>query len=77
MSIIYGATKHAYAVVGAIKEEILKFNKDWLLIFALAPAGKVLGYEMFKLGYRVLDIRHSIKDYDAYKPKVKMDKEGI
>lgn len=77
MSIIYGATKHAYAEISTLKEEILKFNKDWLLIFALGPAGKVLGYEMFKLGYRVLDIGHSIKDYDAYKHGVKMDKEGV
>lgn len=77
MSIIYGATKHAYAEISTLKEEILKFNKDWVLIFALGPAGKVLGYAMFKLGYRVLDIGHSIKDYDAYKRRVRMDKEGI
>ncbi|WP_104721365.1 GT-D fold domain-containing glycosyltransferase [Helicobacter mesocricetorum] len=74
---IYGATKHAYESIGVLKEEILKFPKDWVLVFALGPAGKVLGYEMFKLGYRVLDIGHSIKDYDAYKRKLRMDREEI
>lgn len=74
---IYGATKHAYESIGVLKEEILKFPKDRVLVFALGPAGKVLGYEMFKLGYRVLDIGHSIKDYDAYKRKLRMDREEI
>ena len=74
---IYGATKHAYQGVPYLKEQILKFSKDYVLIFALGPAGKALGYEMFKLGYRVLDIGHSIKDYDAYKRNVKMDLQGV
>lgn len=77
ISYIYGATKHAYQGVPHLKEQILKFSKDYVLIFALGPAGKALGYEMFKLGYRVLDIGHSIKDYDAYKCNVKMDLQGI
>lgn len=77
ISYIYGATKHAYKGIAALKEQILHFSKDYVLIFALGPAGKALGYEMFKLGYRVLDIGHSIKDYDAYKRNVKMDLQGV
>lgn len=74
---LYGATKHAYEGIDILREQILKFSKDYVLLFALGPAGKALGYEMFKLGYRVLDIGHSIKDYDTYKRKVKMDRKQV
>ncbi|MCX2716494.1 GT-D fold domain-containing glycosyltransferase [Helicobacter sp. MIT 21-1697] len=74
---LYGATKHAYEGIGTLRRQILNFSKDYVLLFALGPAGKALGYEMFKLGYRVLDIGHSIKDYDAYKRRMQMDKKGV
>lgn len=77
ISYIYGATKYAYQGVPHLKEQILNFSKDYTLIFALGPAGKALGYEMFKLGYRVLDIGHSIKDYNAYKCNMLMDSKEI
>ena len=74
---IYGPTKHAYSEINSLREEVSKVEKDNILVFAIGPCGKVLGCEMFKQGYRVLDIGHSIKDYDTYKKSVTMDKNEV
>ncbi len=74
---IYGPTMHAYNEFESLKDKIKKTNKDNILIFALGPCGKALAYEMFKLGYRVLDIGHSIKDYNEYKSDTLMNYKNI
>lgn len=63
---IYGPAKDAYGELEQLRQEICKRDKDELLLFALGPAGKVLAYEMFLKGYRVLDVGHIFKDYDFY-----------
>lgn len=63
---ILGPTKNAYCLYEELKKTILTRPKDELLIFALGPCGKVLAYEAFLKGYRVLDLGHLIKDYDYY-----------
>ena len=74
---IYGPTKNAFVKYEELKNKLLKLSKDQILIFAIGPAGKVLAYECFKNGYRVLDIGHAIKDYDTYKKNNIMDEKEI
>lgn len=64
---IFTLTKNAYSNIESIRTKISKIDKNNILIFALGPCGKVLAYEMFKKGYRVLDLGHIIKDYDLYR----------
>nr|WP_241993677.1 GT-D fold domain-containing glycosyltransferase [Helicobacter sp. MIT 05-5293] len=77
IEMIFGPTRDAYNALDELKTECLKKSKDCILIFALGPAGKALAYEMFKKGYRVLDLGHAIKDYDAYKRNIPMTNEEM
>ena len=74
---LYGPTKHAYSNFEHLKSLIQKRPKNEILVFALGPAGKALAYEGFKMGYRVLDIGHAIKDYDYYKKQIQLNEQSI
>lgn len=74
---VYGPTKHAYSAIQQLKLHLQQLSKDKLLVFALGPAGKVLAYQMFQMGFRVLDIGHTIKDYDWYKKEIPMHWDKI
>ena len=74
---VYGPTKHAYNEIQWLKLHLQRLPKDKLLVFALGPAGKVLAYQMFQMGFRVLDIGHTIKDYDWYRKGIVMDWDKI
>lgn len=74
---IYGPTLHAYNDIERLRIELKEKAKDETLLFAIGPAGKVLAYEMFLKGYRVLDIGHAIKDYDTYMRGINMTEENI
>ena len=75
ISYIYGPTENAFDKYEEIKAELMNVPKENILIFALGPAGKVLAYDMYQLGYRVLDLGHLIKDYDFYMKSSTMTKE--
>lgn len=51
-------------------EEILKacleFDKDHLFMVSLGPAAKPLVYQLYKLGYRAIDIGHLDSEYEWY-----------
>ena len=72
---IYGPTVDAFNEYDSLKEKISKTYKNRILIFALGPCGKILAYDMYKQGYRVLDLGHLIKDYDFYKKSISMTKQ--
>lgn len=72
---IYGPTVGAFEKYEEIKQSVEQVSKENILIFALGPCGKVLAYEMFKQGYRVLDFGHLIKDYNFYKKSKSMTDE--
>ncbi len=72
ISYIFGPTENAFDKYNELREQLQNVTKDNILIFALGPAGKVLAYDMYKLGYRVLDLGHLIKDYDFYKKSKSM-----
>ena len=75
---IFGPTIDAYSEYDDLLSAIIEnTSKDWLIIFALGPAGKALAYELYKKGYRVLDLGHTFKDYDTYKSNIKMDKKEV
>lgn len=67
ISYIYGPTIRAFEKYDELKEKVLNAPKDSILIFALGPCGKILAYDAFHAGYRVLDMGHLIKNYDFYK----------
>lgn len=74
---IYGPTLNAYEKYEKLKNELFQLPKEQLLIFAIGPAGKILAYDCFKNGYRVLDLGHVIKDYDTYKKDIFMNEQEI
>lgn len=67
VSYIYGPTIGAFEKYDELKERVSSAPKDNILIFALGPCGKILAYDAFNAGYRVLDMGHLIKNYDFYK----------
>lgn len=52
------------------KEELIsraiELPKDTLILLSLGPAAKVIGYELFNLGYRVIDIGHVDMEYEMF-----------
>ncbi|MBE7710884.1 MAG: DUF1792 domain-containing protein [Cyanobacteria bacterium SIG31] len=69
---IYGPTTNAYSQYEELKQKILNIPQNNILIFALGPCGKALAFEAFSKGYRVLDLGHIIKDFDAYNKAINM-----
>ena len=74
---IYGPTENAFDAYNELHEKCLNEPIKNILIFAMGPTGKCLAYEMYKKGYRVLDLGHIIKDYDFYKKSTKMTGKQI
>lgn len=64
---ILAPTKNAFDKYEAILEAAMAVPKDKLILIVLGPAGKVLGYDLFKYGYQVVDIGQIDMDYDWYK----------
>lgn len=58
--------ENAYDKYEQILNEVLKFSKDKLILVSLGPAAKVLVYDLFCLGYRVIDIGHIDMEYEMY-----------
>lgn len=64
---ILAPTKNAFDKYEEILEAAMVVPKDKLILLVLGPAGKVLGYDLFKHGYQVVDIGQIDMDYDWYK----------
>lgn len=58
--------ENAYVKYEQIKHEALKIGKDRLILVSLGPTAKVLAYDLFLLGYRVLDIGHIDMEYEMF-----------
>lgn len=71
----------AYSIIDKIEKRVLKENKSKLILLALGPTATVLGYRLFKKGYRVLDIGHIDIEYEWYlkgaQEKIAIDKKYI
>jgi glycosyltransferase family protein len=58
--------ENAYGKYSIIKETVLKVPKNKIILLSLGPAAKVLAYELFLLGYRVVDIGHIDMEYEMF-----------
>ena len=58
--------ENAYSSYQEILEEAKKLSREKLILLSLGPTAKVLGYELFLLGYRVIDIGHTDMEYDMF-----------
>lgn len=58
--------ENAYDVYKKIKEETLKIDKNKLILLSLGPTAKVLTFDLFKLGYQVIDIGHIDMEYEMF-----------
>lgn len=59
-------SENAYSKINAIISEAVKIPRDKIILLSLGPAAKVIGYELFKLGYRVIDIGHIDMEYEMF-----------
>ncbi len=55
-------SKHELIKATAIE----KIAKDKMILLSLGPAAKVLAYDLFKAGYRVLDVGHIDMEYEMF-----------
>lgn len=53
-----------------IMQEALKVDKDKLILLALGPTATVLAYDLYKAGYRTIDIGHIDIEYEWFLRKV-------
>ena len=58
--------ENAYSKYNAILEEAKKVPKDKLFLLALGPTATVLAYDLYKLGYQVVDIGHVDIEYEWF-----------
>jgi glycosyltransferase family protein len=58
--------ENAFSSYDKIKEEALKVSKDNLILLSLGPTAKVLAYDLFLAGYRVIDIGHIDMEYEMF-----------
>ena len=62
---------NAYDKYDQIKSEALKIDKNKLVLVSLGPTAKVLAYDLFLSGYRVIDIGHIDMEYEMFLRKEK------
>ena len=58
---------NAFSVYGDILDEVAKFSKDYMVLLALGPTATALAYDIYKMGYRALDIGHVDIEYEWFK----------
>ncbi len=58
--------ENAYSRYNEILRETLKLPKETLILLSLGPTAKVLAYELFTQGYRVIDIGHIDMEYEMF-----------
>lgn len=58
--------ENAYRVHEKIEEVANTFDKKTLILLSLGPAAKVIAYNLFLKGYRVLDIGHIDMEYEMF-----------
>lgn len=58
--------ENAFSVYNKILEEALKINKNKIIMIALGPTATVLAYDLFKEGYRAIDIGHVDIEYEWF-----------
>lgn len=59
-------SENAFDKYEQIKDEAFKIDKKELILISLGPTAKVLAYELFMAGYRVIDIGHIDMEYEMF-----------
>lgn len=59
--------KNAYSKIDVIKEHIIQYADDRLILIMLGPTAKVLAYELSLAGYQAIDIGHIDSEYEWFK----------
>lgn len=57
----------AFSFYDAIISEVEGFSKDYLILLALGPTATVMAFDLYKKGYRALDIGHVDIEYEWYR----------
>ncbi len=63
--------ENAFDFYDKILKETLKVNKNKLILISLGPTAKVLGYDLYKYGYQVIDVGHVDIEYEWFRRKIK------
>ena len=60
-------SQNAFSRIEEIQEAVLQYAENRLILCMLGPTAKILSYNLFKKGYRVLDIGHIDSEYEWMK----------
>ena len=58
---------NAFSVYDDILYEVSKIDKQYMILLALGPTATALAYDIYKMGYRALDIGHVDIEYEWFK----------
>ena len=58
---------NAYSRIEEIQEAVLQYAENRLILCMLGPTAKILSYNLFNKGYRILDIGHIDSEYEWMK----------
>lgn len=74
-------SENAYSIYKQILEACIKFDRGHLFLLSIGAAAKPLAYDLFKKGYRAIDIGNMDLEYEWYlrktKGKIPLEKHGI
>ena len=59
-------SENSFNVYDIILKESIKIDKKKLILIALGPTATVLTYDLYKLGYQVIDVGHMDIEYEWY-----------
>jgi len=59
-------SEDAFEKYEEIMQEILKIDKKKMIMLALGPTATVLAYDLYKMGYRAIDIGHVDIEYEWF-----------
>lgn len=59
-------SEDAFEIYDKILGEILKIDKNKMIMLALGPTATVLAYDLYKAGYRAIDIGHVDIEYEWF-----------
>jgi len=60
-------TENAFSVYDKIFNEVIKHDKNKLVLIALGPTASILAYDLYKEGYQAIDIGHVDLEYEWFK----------
>lgn len=59
-------SENAFEIYDEILDKVLKYGKDKMILLALGPTATVLAYDLYKKGYRAIDIGHVDIEYEWF-----------